>query len=536
MDTMKKAIVYARVSTPGQAEQGVSLPSQIESGQKRAAQLEAEVVKEFIDDGISGRTSARPAFLAAVDYCALHAIDYFITWSTSRFARNRIDAAAYKQLLRKRGTKIVYISTDIDGESDDGWLLEGLFELMDEQYSRTLSKDTRGHMLRNARDGYFNGGTVAYGYRSTPEGNRRRLTVHPEEAAIVREMFNRCANGAGSKSIALALNAAGRLRRGQPWNKDLVLDMLKNWVYAGYVTFGRHDRTNKCLRPESEWIRRKSHEPIITEETFVEVQNKFAERAPRTLGGSPLSRFLFTGILRCGACGTRMQIEKATGRSRAYSYYNCHGAQRGTGCANRRLPANELDQWLMGVILDKILSRERIAAIIQQIYELKGQFARDRDTKRAALVADLRNNEARRSRLYEVLELHGKDAPNLADIGPRLAGHNERIRAIERELTVLENLAAPQAPISDREIQDIGEYLRRLLQETGDPEKIREFLGSFIDRAVLANEQVTIHYNQAKLVSSGGAVHSEGCVHPTYLAAMNRQLVAMLPERFRKAA
>lgn len=534
---MKKAIVYARVSTPGQAEEGVSLPSQIDSGRKRAELLGAAVIKEFVDDGISGRSSERPAFLAAIDYCAIHGVDYFITWSTSRFARNRLDAAAFKQLLRKRGTKVVYISTDIDGESDDGWLLEGLFELMDEQFSRTLSKDTSGHMLRNARDGYFNGATVPYGYRSVPDGNRRRLQVYSDEASIVREIFYQFGNGAGTKSIAIALNSSGRTRRGKPWTKSRISYMLKNWVYAGYLTFNRSDHTNKRIRPESEWIRTKSHEPIVQEENFMEMQKLFTERAPAIARGSPKSRFLFTGLLRCGVCDAGMQIETATGRNRVYSYYSCRGAQRGTGCTRRRLPGNELDQWLLGFILDRILSPERIAEIIQQIYELKGKFVKDREAKRAALVAELRNKEARRRRLYEVLELHGKDAPNLGDIGPRLSELNERIRAIETELSDLERQPVPQAQIDDREIREIGDYLRQLLEETGDPKKVREFLSSFIDKVVIVGDQVTIHYNQAKLVGSGGAGGSEyPQVAPHYLATMNRRLVTELPERFRKAA
>jgi DNA invertase Pin-like site-specific DNA recombinase len=522
MAAMKKAIILARVSTAGQAEEELPIESQIEVSRAKAGELGADVIKVFIEDGVSGRKLNRDVFDEAVDYCELRDIDYFILWNTARFARHRALAAWTKFNLRRRGTEMVYVSQNIDTSTDEGWLLEGLFELMDENTSRTISKDTLRSMLKNARDGHFNGSGVPHGYRSVPNGQRRRLQVRPEEAEIVREIFFQFSNGAGTKSIAIALNSSGRLCRGKLWTKGRIIYLLKNWVYAGYLTFNRNDHANKRIRPESEWIRTKSHEPIIQEEAFMEVQKLFAERAPAVQRGSPKSRFLFTGLLRCGACGTGMQIESATGRNRVYSYYNCRGAQRGTGCANRRLPANDLDQWLLGFVLDRILSPERVAEIIQQIYELKGKFVKDREGKRADLVAELRNKEARRRRLYEVLELHGKDAPNLGDIGPRLAELNERMRAIETELTDLENQPVPQAKIGDREIREIGDYLRQLLEETGDPKKVREFLGSFIDKAVIAGDRVTIHYNQAKLIGSGGEVHNARNWHPNSSAQPGR--------------
>jgi site-specific DNA recombinase len=152
----KTAIVYARVSTVRQADDGLPIASQIEQATLKAAAMGAKLLKVFMDEGISGTTSKRPAFQDAVSFCAQANVDYFIVWSTSRFARNKLDAASYKQQLKRHGTRVVYVSCEIDSDTDEGWFSESIFEIVDEHYSRVISKDTRRSMLKNAADGYFN--------------------------------------------------------------------------------------------------------------------------------------------------------------------------------------------------------------------------------------------------------------------------------------------------------------------------------------------------------------------------------------------
>lgn len=128
----KTAVIYARVSTTRQAEDGLPLESQIERCEAKAEQLGARVVKTFVDGGISGRVEKRPEFQAAIDYCETYGPSCLITWSTSRFARDRGHAYLYKQRLSRAGVDIAYVSVDIDRNEDSGMLLEGVFELLDE--------------------------------------------------------------------------------------------------------------------------------------------------------------------------------------------------------------------------------------------------------------------------------------------------------------------------------------------------------------------------------------------------------------------
>lgn len=176
------AIIYSRVSTVRQADDGLPIESQIEQGHKKAAMLGADVVRVFTDAGISGRTDERPSFQEAVKYCKAYSVEYFICWSTSRFARNKLNVALYKRELEKSGTRVVYVSVDLDNRMDSGWMMESMLEIFDEHYSRQISADTLRSMVKNAQDGFFNGGRVPFGYAAVPDGKRKRLIIVEPEA------------------------------------------------------------------------------------------------------------------------------------------------------------------------------------------------------------------------------------------------------------------------------------------------------------------------------------------------------------------
>ena len=90
---MKRAVIYARVSTDKQADEGLSIDSQIDSCRRKAEQLGAVVLHVFRDEGISGTTDARPGFRTAINRCAVGDVDFMICWSSSRFARDQHDAS-----------------------------------------------------------------------------------------------------------------------------------------------------------------------------------------------------------------------------------------------------------------------------------------------------------------------------------------------------------------------------------------------------------------------------------------------------------
>ncbi len=229
---MRLNFLSARVSTQRQADDGVSMESQIEQCQVKAKALGAEVVHVFRDDGVSGRTDNRPGFQAALAYCAAHRVGYFVCWSTSRFGRNLEDALKNTNMLREWGTKAAYVHQDIDLDTDAGWMLGVMTGMMDEIYSRNVARDTLRSMITASRDGFFVGGHVPFGYRIERVGKRSKLSIDEDDAPTVRQMFTMALDeGLGAQAVALRLNAAGLKRKGKPWGKNSVAIILN--AYSG---------------------------------------------------------------------------------------------------------------------------------------------------------------------------------------------------------------------------------------------------------------------------------------------------------------
>lgn len=496
---MKRAIIYARVSTKRQADDGLPVESQVDHCESKAAALGATVTKVFVDGGISGTTDRRPSFQDALNYCAVMNIDYFICWSSSRFARNHLDAGHYKAVLERYSTRLVYSSTEVDIRTDDGWFIDAIGAVIDERYSRQVASDTRRSMLKAARDGFFLGGRVPYGYVLIADGKRKRLAAHPTESLIVKQIFSLSLQGCGSKMIAMNLNAQGLTLRGKPWSKNTLAYLIKNPIYAGWNIFNR--TTKRAENPVEDWVKVPNHTPLVDPEAFEKAQKMTIDRNPSNVGGQPRSHFAFTGLLRCGTCGASLQTCSGTGRGRTYHYYGCRNTLSGKkDCGFKRVRAEQFDEWMLSELLDQVLTPDRMTDIVQQAQTRRGEWVKERAGTRAALVVELRAAEKSRANLYSLLELHGVDAPNLGDLTVRLRDWNQRIKTLQESLLELENEPIPAAEMPNIDPADVAEVLRGIVMDCADPKKLREFLGAFVKEVTVSADEVVVDYHPECLV------------------------------------
>ncbi|MFZ5514679.1 MAG: recombinase family protein [Pseudomonadota bacterium] len=509
----KTAVIYARVSTVRQAEEELPIASQLDQCRAKVEALGARVVREFVDEGLSGRGDNRPEFQAAISYCEAFAPDYLITWSTSRFARNKLDAAMYKMRLARAGVDLAYVTLTIDRKTDGGFLTEGILELFDEYFSRQVSADTKRSMIKNAREGFWNGGVPPYGFQVLPapeNPRRKRLSPNPAEVDTVRRMFDLRLEGYGGKTIAFLLNEEGCSNRGKRWNKSAVSALLHNEAVIGHTVFGKKDRTLGRMRPREDWIVVESHEAIVPIEKWTAVQGIMQDPLEGLAGGTQRSQFIFTGILRCGICGASMQTESAKGRSRRYHYYNCRTYQKHSGCANRRLPAAEVDAWLLDEILGKILNEANLRQTVEEIKAECGQWATDQRRRRQAVARELEDTTKKVRKLYEIMEEFGKDTPNLGDLTARLREHNASIKRLEGKLVAIDAEQAPQIEVDQADIRELAEAVATIIKTTENPKKLRQFFSSFIEGIHIGNDAVRIEYNPEAIINRPErAVHSE---------------------------
>ena len=231
---MRRAGCYIRVSTDDQAE--FSPPSQLREMRDYAKKNNMRILDGhiYIDEGISGRSSDRPAFqrMIAAAKSPQKPFDVLLLYKFSRFARNREDSVVYKSILRNKcGIEVISIKEPIDSENKMSIIMEAFIEAMDEYYSLNLSEDVRRTMTEKALKGQYQS-SPPFGYVMTKSG----LVPHDEESAIVKEIYSRYINGESCLSIANWLNLSGvRTKRGSKFEKRAVEYILNNPVYCGRI-------------------------------------------------------------------------------------------------------------------------------------------------------------------------------------------------------------------------------------------------------------------------------------------------------------
>ena len=509
---MKRAVIYARVSTQRQADDGVSMESQIEQCHVKAKALGSEVVEVFRDDGVSGRTDKRPGFQAALAYCAAHRVSHLVCWSTSRFGRNLEDALKNTNQLREWGTIAAYVHQDIDLETDAGWMLGVMTGMMDEVYSRNVARDTLRSMITASRDGFFVGGRPPFGYLIERVGKRSKLGVHEDHAAIVRTMYGLALNeGLGAQAVALRMNAAGLTRDGKAWGKNSVAMILKNPSYMGERWYNQIKNKTRETKDVGEVVRVASHPAIVSKEDFEKVQAMMKDRTPHEVGGTPKSCFAFTGLLKCGICSATLQIRNGTGRNgTTYSYYACLAHKNGkTRCCLKPVKAEAFDAWMVDELLSKVLTPAVVQKVVDDIRANGGRWAEERELRRKALVKEMRETESRRNNIYDILETQGKNTPNLADVSERLRTLNDGIRGVERALQELEAKPAPDYRLVEVDPQVAVETIHGVIRACTDAKRLRALLGTFVQQIAVSNASVIVDYREdALLRSPTPTVHS----------------------------
>ena len=504
------SIIYARVSDRKQAQEDVSVPTQLELGRARSGELGAHVLREFTDQGKSAfKESNRRTFEAAIEFAVAMNVRYFITWSSSRFARNRFEAVYYKRELDRAGIELVYLSSSVDRKTDDGWLLDSMFEIVDEMQSRQIAKDTRRSLIRNAQLGYWVGGRQPFGYQvivAPDNPKRKRIVPKPDEAFVVRRIFERRAVGVGARSIAIELNQAGYTIHGRAWKKQTILWLLKSQLYVGRMIFNRRTRTH-AQKPPEEWVNVDSHEALVTRELFDRVQALIGDASDRSKG-SAKSTHPFTGILRCARCGEALQTETANGNGGHYHYYNCRTALQGVRCPGQRMRADDLDEVLADAILNRILSPANLMEIATAIEGERREWAKEKDARRRELVAAIQERQRKNEALYTLLELHGKDAPNLGDLTQRLRANNAAVKDAEASLAQLDAEQAPSRAIDASELEAIGEFVRTAMLDAENAHAAREFYRGFIETIVVVDGEAEIRYDSARVLAHGVPVRS----------------------------
>ena len=261
---------------------------------------------------------------------------------------------------------------------------------------------------------------------------RPTLEVDPATAPVVKEVFESSLRGNGLKEICKELNDRGVTNRGKRWYKGGLHYLLTNEAYTGAAVWGRTSRGEKAqdpVRVEGAWS------ALVSKELFDDVQQAMRDRAPKVRRPASVgSRFLLSGLIKCGVCGRPYSGQGA--KSGQFAYYICGTLFReGAGtCSARYLNAPRVEALVVEKIRERILTEETIVELVTLVAEEIDAMAGELAGRLEVIDAELTDVRRRLERLYEALEtseltLEALVAPHPVSEAPRGAvGGCERRR------------------------------------------------------------------------------------------------------------
>lgn len=229
MEMRAKAVGYVRVSTEGQAQEGVSLEAQRARIKAWSEANGYTLLAVHVDAGISGfKATNRPGLQAALaDSCKNKAA--LVVYSLSRLARSTKDAIAISEKLEKAGADLVSLSERIDTTSAAGKMVFRMLAVLSEFERDVISERTKSAMgyLRSQRRFL---GSIPLGFKR--EGNT--LVIVPEEQTIARRIRAMRAKGKASfGGISDRLNAEKvPTKNGGRWSTSTVFSICQNPIYG----------------------------------------------------------------------------------------------------------------------------------------------------------------------------------------------------------------------------------------------------------------------------------------------------------------
>lgn len=372
---MTNAVIYARYSSSGQREE--SIVGQLRECNAYAARNGLQVIKEYTDSALTGTNDKRPAFQQLIKDAKTGAFSVVIVWKLDRFARNRYDAAMYRNELKKSGVKIVSAMENIS-ESPEGIILEGLMESLAEYYSANLSQNVKRGLYDSALERKKTART--YGYRRGPDG---RYEIDPVSGPIVRRIFEEYARGVPMPEIIDGLNAAGvRTVMGGEFKRNSLRKMLRNEKYKGVYRYRDIYDENGVPAIVS---------PDLWDAVQAELEKRGKNFSSRNTKKGPA--FLLTGKLYCGACLSPMVGDSArSSNGNVYYWYTCQNVKKTPKtCGKRRVNKDSIEREVLRILNDEILTDEFIEYAADAAVEYEKKF--DNNSELDALRLELEQTE-----------------------------------------------------------------------------------------------------------------------------------------------
>lgn len=347
----------------------------------------------FVDDGFSGTNYDRPGFQSMLEQVEAGKVGVVLCKDLSRLGRNSALTGLYTNFtFPQNGVRFIAINDDFDSADPNSVNNDfaGIKNWFNEFYARDTSRKIRAVNKAKGERGVPLTTNVPYGYVKDPESPKHWI-IDPEAAKVVKHIFELCMEGRGPSQIASQLKAEKVLTptayqkshgRNLPnaipenpcgWNSSTVADILERREYIGCtVNFKTYtnsiwDKKQRDNPIENQAVFYNTHEAIVSEDVFEKVQEIRQQRHRMTRSGRSS---IFSGLVYCSDCGSKMQYGSSNNRDFSQDFFDCslHKNHK-EKCGGHFIRVKVLEQLVlkhMQLVMGYILQHESYFRIVME--------------------------------------------------------------------------------------------------------------------------------------------------------------------------
>ncbi len=338
----------------------------------------------YVDDGYTRRNFNRPSFQRMIADIEAGKVGCVITKDLSRLGRNYIEAGSYIEIFfPKHNVRYIAVTDGVDSLTRQEMDITPFKNILNDMYSRDISKKVLAGRMTRSRQGKFCGGQPPLGLMRDPD-EKGHLIIDPETAPIIRRIFELALDGWGCMRIAKQLMddkvPITRVKVNTEcdvnyysWGSARISHILRNPFYKGaHLVCRTHQkgiRSNTYdIIPREDWeVIENCHEAIVTLAEWEQVQ-EIIDRRPTIMKGNACPFYnIFHGVIYCATCGKSMQVRyekvgrtgknRFTGKEREpidKAYYICQTYNRlgKNACTSHKIEARDLYNLVLKGIQD----------------------------------------------------------------------------------------------------------------------------------------------------------------------------------------
>ena len=359
----KRCAIYTRKSVEDDvAMEFNSIDAQREAGEAYSASQKGNgwvcLPERYDDYGFSGGSMERPALKKLLADAEAGLIDIIVIYKIDRLSRSIIDFAELTKKFDQWEVNFVAVTQEINTATSAGRMMLNILITFAQYEREVIVERVRDKMAASRKKGKWVGGSVPMGYAVVD----KKLVVVPEEAKVIRRIFQRYIEIQSPRQVAMELNMAEiKTKQGKTWDTPHVYRILNNHTYIGEVKYKDH----VCAGEQ---------EAILDVPVWERTREIISANAPIPCHTRKLeTTALLKGILRCGHCDCSMMPTYGKKSGKKYFYYHCvKDSKRAESiCPAKKLPAGEIEK-TVAEQLKKILTTSEMITLLAQATGIPG--------------------------------------------------------------------------------------------------------------------------------------------------------------------